>query len=235
MKLCIHGHRPDKLGGWKQPNPVKDDIVTYLRSCLDKAAPEVVILGGDLGVPQWTASICVEKGIPFELVVPSADFSSKWPDISKKIYQDICKKAKNVTVINPTSAFIPSAIYTRNRHMVVMSDSVVVVWDGSSGITSSLREDAISRGKLVDTYKPSGKIAELAVASYKSITSKKAPEKTINEEEQKELAKKVLGLQPKNSVKVDHWNVGEEGIPKEDRPKPTVGDKLSPNRVVEID
>lgn len=235
MILCIHGHRPDKLGGWKQPNPVKNYVVKKIRDHLQEVKPESVILGGDLGVSQWTATICIENNTPFSLVVPSSNFSENWPDHSKKVYQDLCKHATGVVVINQSKEFVPSAIYSRNKYLVSMSDKVSVFYNGSSGITASVKDEAVVRGKLLEVFGLPYELSELAKMSNKASTGKPAQPVIFTKEEVKEKASKVLGLSPKEKEKVDHWTTKSSDIPKEDRPKPSLSDRLAPNRVVEID
>lgn len=70
MIVSFTGHRPDKLGGYKLPNP------TYLKVCRDinwllkELNPEKIISGMALGVDQWAAHIAYKLGTPFVAAIP---------------------------------------------------------------------------------------------------------------------------------------------------------------------
>src|SRR6185369_8185560 len=100
MIVAFTGHRPDKLGGYKLPNP------TYLYVCqeIDKALrelkPEKVISGMALGVDQWAANIAHKLGIPFVAAVPFEGQESAWPQASQKTYRSLIKLATERVVVN---------------------------------------------------------------------------------------------------------------------------------------
>lgn len=70
MKIACTGHRPNKIGGYKIPNPTYDFIVESTKKIFDQLKPEYVIVGGALGFDQWTAEVCIQLGIPFHTYVP---------------------------------------------------------------------------------------------------------------------------------------------------------------------
>lgn len=137
--LIIHGHKPDKLGGWNAPPDICNEIKGHIREYLKKETPDEVLLGLDLGVSQWSAEICKELGIPYTAYIPFTDFSNKWPPPTRAKYLDLTAAAKTVVVVTK-GPYEPGVYYRRNNMMAAMCDKAAFVWDGSDGVTNHLRQ-----------------------------------------------------------------------------------------------
>jgi len=148
MIVAFTGHRPDKLGGYKLPNP------TYLYVCqeIDKALrelkPEKVISGMALGVDQWAANIAHKLGIPFVAAVPFEGQESAWPQASQKTYRSLIKLATERVVVNE-GGYAAWKMQTRNEWMVDRCDQLIAVWDGSPGGTGNCVNYARSKAKEI--------------------------------------------------------------------------------------
>src|SRR5713101_7434394 len=132
--IAFTGHRPNKLSGYKLPNPTYTYVCQQLEKTLLELKPDKAISGMALGVDQWAAHICVKLGIPFIAAVPCDNQDSRWPEASKKTYQLLLKKAAEIVVVSP-GAYTHECMQKRNEWMVHHCDKLIGVWDGSSGGT----------------------------------------------------------------------------------------------------
>ena len=127
MILSVTGHRPDKLGGYRLPNPVYNEVVQKLDQALMILRPEKVITGMALGVDQWVAELCVENGLPFVAAIPFPNFSTPWPQRSQEHYRYLLSKAERVHICDQSPIYSPDLLWLRNRWMVDNSDAVLAV------------------------------------------------------------------------------------------------------------
>ena len=250
MILCVHGSRPDKFGGYAQPNPISQYVADRIRDQLVEKNPSRVLLGADLGVPQWTATICQELGYPYEVIVPFKDFSTKWPPNTRTVFLNICASAANVHVVSPTATYTSGAIYKRNEYMVKLSDEVLLFWDGSPGVTEHVHNAALGRQKKITTVSLPDALRTQASMMYMQLQQKKAagtkhaqpwfqPNPALSEQEvvgkQQALLKGMGFFKTVEAKVVDPWALKEEDAPAEEREPETLGQRLAPKRVVEID
>ncbi len=155
MKLvAFTGHRPDKLGGFKLPNP------TYLQVCKDidrvlkEVKPDKVISGMALGVDQWAANIAVKLNIPFIAAVPFLGQEGKWPNESQKIYKKLMELAGEVVVVSE-GGFAANKMQIRNKWMVDHCDVLIAVYNGDeTGGTANCVKYAKSQEKEIIYIKP---------------------------------------------------------------------------------
>jgi uncharacterized phage-like protein YoqJ len=136
MIIAFSGHRPDKIGGYKLPNPTYIHICTQIESLLKELKPEKVISGMALGVDQWAAFIAHRLGIPFLAAIPFVGQEGKWPEKSQAIYRKLLNLASEQVIVSegPYSA---TKLQTRNEWMTDHCDQLIAVWDGSYGGTSN--------------------------------------------------------------------------------------------------
>ncbi len=145
MIVAFTGHRPDKLGGYKLPNP------TYMRVCkeidklLKELKPEKVITGMALGVDQWAAMIAHKLGIPFLAAIPFEKQETKWPEESQKTWRLLRKLASEEVIVSP-GGYSAEKLQTRNQWMVDHCDKLIAIWNGSSGGT----ENCINYAKSIE-------------------------------------------------------------------------------------
>lgn len=136
MIIAFTGHRPDKLGGYKLPNPTYIHVCRQIDKALKEFQPDECVSGMALGIDQWAANICVRLKIPFIAAIPFAGQEKMWPERSKRIYSVLLSKAASMVTISDGS-YAPSKMQTRNEWMVDRCDKLIAVWDGSAGGTGN--------------------------------------------------------------------------------------------------
>jgi uncharacterized phage-like protein YoqJ len=136
MIVSFTGHRPDKLGGYKLPNPTYIKVCQQIESTLKELQPHTVISGMALGVDQWAAFIAHKLKIPFIAAVPFKNQECKWPIDSQIAYAKLIKVATTVAIISP-GEYSAAKMQTRNEWMVDNCDKLIAVWDGSAGGTGN--------------------------------------------------------------------------------------------------
>ncbi len=134
MKVMITGHRPERLGGYDENNPVAKRIKTELSMQLELLLledPKIEIITGlAQGVDTWFAEIGLEKNIPIYAYIPFTGQESKWPKKSQERYREILAKCKVAKIISQEGS--KNAFLQRNDAMVHDADMAIAVWDGSS-------------------------------------------------------------------------------------------------------
>jgi uncharacterized phage-like protein YoqJ len=150
--VAFTGHRPEKLGGYNEPNPVRDALKAKLREkllLLTIEHPDLLCISGmALGFDQWAAETCVELGIPFTAAVPFHGQHRAWPFSSQQRYSDLLAKAKEVVTVNP-GPYAAWKMMARNEYMIEHADLLVAAWDGSSGGTKNAVDYALKKGRRV--------------------------------------------------------------------------------------
>ena len=136
MIISCTGHRPNKIGGYKLPNPTYIHICQQLDKILRELKPEKCISGMALGVDMWFANICVKLGIPFIAAVPFEGQEKMWPQQSQSIYNKLLSKASERVVVcdGGYSAF---KMQVRNEWMCNKADALIAVWDKTNGGTAN--------------------------------------------------------------------------------------------------
>jgi uncharacterized phage-like protein YoqJ len=151
------GHRPDKLPnketGYKLPNPTYIYVCQQIEKVLKELKPEKTISGMALGSDQWLANISHKLNIPFIAAVPFEGQEMAWPAPSQKIYQQLLKLANEIVVVSPGS-YEPRKMQIRNEWMVNCCDTLIAVWDGSSGGTGNCVRYAQSINKNIIHINP---------------------------------------------------------------------------------
>lgn len=155
MKIAVTGHRPDKLGGYDENNPLAIVVKKHIRKVLSfyKDKELITICGMALGIDQWWAEACIELKIPFIAAVPFKGMESKWPEESQKRFYKILGSAKKVEYVCKPG-YGAWKMQVRNEWMVNQSDLLIAYWNGSEGGTGNCVEYAISIGHNIETYNP---------------------------------------------------------------------------------
>lgn len=153
MIVAFTGHRPNKLGGYKIPNPTYYSVYRHLEKTLKELKPEKAISGMALGVDQWAAMICVNLGIPFIAAVPFPGQECKWPEQSQRIYKLLLKKADDIVMVND-APFAASKLQKRNEWMVDQCDQLIAVYNGTEGGTHNCVKYAEKQGKKIIRIDP---------------------------------------------------------------------------------
>lgn len=153
MIVAFTGHRPNKLGGYKTPNPMSDFISTKIRDTLKTLNPTKVISGMALGTDQWAATIAWLLGIPFVAAVPFEGQETAWPEESQKFYRRLRERASEVVIVS-SGGYSAKAMQVRNEWMVDNCDILIAVWDGTKGGTYNCVKYAESKGKTIVRINP---------------------------------------------------------------------------------
>lgn len=153
MIVAFTGHRPDKLGGYKLPNPTYIHVCQKIEQQLKKISPDKVISGMALGVDSWAAYISYKLNIPFLAAVPFENQDSKWPEQSRKIYKKLLSLASEIVIVSP-GKYSAEKLQIRNEFMVDHCDKLIAVWDGTSGGTANCINYAKKVGKEIIYINP---------------------------------------------------------------------------------
>ena len=153
MIVAFTGHRPNKLGGYKTPNPTYNWVTFRLDEELRLLKPDYAISGMALGVDQWAAQVCVDLKIPFLAAVPFAGQESMWPLQSQRHYHNLLKKAFQTVVVSQ-GGYAAVKMQKRNEYMVDQCGVLIAVWDGSPGGTGNCVKYAQKRFKRIVRIQP---------------------------------------------------------------------------------
>jgi uncharacterized phage-like protein YoqJ len=152
--IAFTGHRPQKIGGFKLPNPTYIHICQQIDKVLRELKPNKVISGGALGIDQWSAVIAHKLGIPYLLAIPFEGQECKWPETSQKTYRLIRKLASEEVIVSP-GGYSVQKMMTRNEWMVDHCDKLIAVYDGdTTGGTFNCVQYAKSIGKEIILIDP---------------------------------------------------------------------------------
>lgn len=134
--IAFTGHRPEKIGGFKLPNPTYIKICRAIDAKLKELKPEKVISGMALGVDQIAAFIAYQLDIPFIAAIPFKGQESKWPLVSQQTYHKLLKLAVGQVIVSE-GGYSPEKMQIRNEWMVNHSDQLIAIWDGTAGGTAN--------------------------------------------------------------------------------------------------
>lgn len=134
MIMAGTGHRPNKLGGYGLH--ITNRLIAVASEALQTYKPDKVISGMALGWDQALASAAVLNKIPFIAAVPFIGQERMWPPSSQVIFKELCGKAEQVVIVSP-GEYSAAKMQTRNEWMVHHCDTVLALWDGTSGGTAN--------------------------------------------------------------------------------------------------
>lgn len=153
VKVAATGHRPPKIGGYDEWNPIRMHIrkimVKDLLELKAKFALEgrmlVGISGMALGIDQDFARACCTAEVPFDAYIPFEGQHLAWPNASQKTYKNLLEKARFIVntefrLPDPVEHNYEGVCYLmdwRNKCMVDDSTKVLAFYDGSDGGTGN--------------------------------------------------------------------------------------------------
>lgn len=151
MIVSVTGHRPDKLGGYANPEAemkLYDIAIDWLYA----NKPEKVITGMALGWDQIIARAATVCDIPFTAAIPFKGQETMWPVASQKYYNKLLGYASEIIIVSP-GAYTSRKMHIRNEWMVDNSDMVLAMWNGSPGGTGSCIKYAQKQSKpIINLY-----------------------------------------------------------------------------------
>lgn len=136
MIVAFTGHRPNKLGGYKVPNPTYRWVYWRIEEELEFLKPSHAISGMAQGVDLWAAKICYDLKIPFTAAVPFVGQEKVWPYQARKRWEFLLGRAAKVEIISK-GGYAPEKMQRRNEWMVDHCDKLIAVWDGTAGGTGN--------------------------------------------------------------------------------------------------
>lgn len=136
MILALTGARPNKLGGYKIPNPVFNKLCKTTEKFFLDHKPEKIISGVALGFDSYGAKIAIKLGIPFIAAVPFTGQEKMWPKESQEDYHNLLKKAAEIVIVSE-GGYSVEKMQIRNQWMVDNSDRLLGAWDGTPGGTKN--------------------------------------------------------------------------------------------------
>ena len=153
MKICVTGHRPNKLYGYNLQDPRWQLLKNEFKNLLKDNNCSEAITGMALGVDTVFALAVLElknEGYDIKLhcAIPCKNHSCKWLKKSIEQYNDILSKADTVTLVT-AEEYKPWLMQKRNEYMVDLADKVIAVWDGSNGGTANCVKYANAQGKNI--------------------------------------------------------------------------------------
>lgn len=141
MRICVTGHRPNKLYGYDIYNEQWTELKGNFKRLLIENNCDEAITGIALGVDTVFALAVLELkregyNIRLHCVIPCRNHSCKWIKESIDLYNDILSKADTVKLVSDEE-YKPYLMQKRNEYMVDLADKVIAVWDGSKSGTAN--------------------------------------------------------------------------------------------------
>lgn len=153
MIVGFTGSRPQKIGGFKTPNPTYNYICSELEKALLELKPDKAISGMALGFDSIAAETCIKLGITFIAACPFKDQDAIWPAASRKKYLELLAQAERVECISP-GGYAAYKMQVRNEWLVERSDVLIVCFDGSAGGTKNCFDYAVKQNKSIIKINP---------------------------------------------------------------------------------
>src|SRR3954465_10764624 len=135
MILGVSGHRPDKVGGYRD-NPLRQQCIKAGRDIIELLKPERIITGMALGWDQWMAQLALDLGIKYTAAVPFEGQEKLWPVESQRYYVELLSQADEMHIVSP-GGYAAWKMEVRNRWVVDHSDRMLFLLDGSPGGTNN--------------------------------------------------------------------------------------------------
>lgn len=173
MILAVTGHRPDKLGGWKVPNPTQLAVMDLMDQALLELMPDFVITGMSLGVDQWMAELCILNEIPFIAAVPFEGQEKVWPPHSQAKYVQLLSRAHE-TIFVSDPGYASWKLQLRNEWMVNKSDMLLAVFNGSSGGTANCVAYAKKQKRKIRFIDPPSLLGQQIVGNKAALEAAQA-------------------------------------------------------------
>lgn len=151
--MAVSGHRPDKLGSYKLPNPIYNKVCQETQRLFLELKPEKVLTGMAIGYDQYVANICIRLNIPFVAVIPFVGQEKMWPADSQVIYKKLLAKSAEQVVVSE-GGYAAFKMQVRNQYMADNCDEMVICWDGSNGGTKNCYDYAISINRRIYRVNP---------------------------------------------------------------------------------
>jgi len=151
LRICLTGHRPDKLGGYtaqshrRAVDAIKAGIEDLAATLGFTVASFVLNSGGALGGDQAGEEAAIELNIPFVRHVPCLGHSSRWQASQVRQYERLGQHAIQ-TILCDEGPYAAWKMQKRNLAMLRSADVLLALWDGSEGGTGNCVTSAREQG-----------------------------------------------------------------------------------------
>ena len=158
MKICVTGHRPNKMYGYDIYNKQWTELKDKFKKLLLKNKCNEAITGMALGVDTVFALAVLElkeEGYDIKLhcAIPCTNYTWKWIKESVELYDKIIAKADIYKLVSD-EFYKFYLMQKRNEYMVDLADKVIAVWDGSKSGTGNCVRYAEKCGKEIIRITP---------------------------------------------------------------------------------
>lgn len=158
MKICVTGHRPNKLYGYNLSDPHWQSLKEHFKTILKENNCDEAITGMALGVDTVFALAVLELkdegyNIKLHCAIPCKNHSCKWIKESIDQYNYILSKADIVKLVSD-EPYKPWLMQKRNEYMVDLADIVIAVWDGTPSGTANCVRYAQEKNRRIIRINP---------------------------------------------------------------------------------
>lgn len=158
MKICVTGHRPDKLYGYNLNDPRYKKLFKRFKELLIENNCTEAITGMALGADMLFALAVIKLkregyNIKLHCAIPCRNHNENWNQDSKILYNHILKNADIVKLVSDED-YKPYLMQKRNEYMVDNADKVIAVWDGSKSGTYNCVKYAEKQNKEIIVINP---------------------------------------------------------------------------------
>lgn len=161
-KIAATGHRPPKVCGWEEYETIGlERLVALARNSLIRLDAEEVTSGMALGWDIAVSLATINLGIPLIAAIPFKGQEKTWNKKSQHLYHDTLTQSQEVIYVcteeMPPSGWskqkINQMMKARDRWMVDWSTTVLALYNGTSGGTSSTVDYAeLQRKPIVNVW-----------------------------------------------------------------------------------
>lgn len=158
MKICVTGHRPNKMYGYNIYNEQWTTLKENFKKLLIENNCDEAITGMALGVDTVFALAVLDLkdegyNIKLHCAIPCKNHSCKWNKESVDQYNYILSKADIVKLVSD-EPYKPWLMQKRNEYMVDISDMMIAVWDGTPSGTANCVRYAWEKNKRIIRINP---------------------------------------------------------------------------------
>lgn len=154
------GHRPSQLGSYNpvELKPLLWELHRVIVEHIEQKDVTTFISGMALGIDQFSSRIILKlkekyPHIKHIAAVPCKNQFNKWPQQSKREWQDIIDKSDEVVYVSEEE-YTSYCMEARNRYMVDRADYIIAVWDGNKGGTGNCVSYARKKEKPLTVINP---------------------------------------------------------------------------------
>lgn len=137
--LMVTGHRPNRLGGYRFPNPIEQWVRANVRAVIEgyrrRYGERLVVISG---MAQGADTIFLEEalglGIKAYAAIPFEGQEGNWPASAQERHRRLLNQCAEVFYVCEPG-YAAWKMFERNHFLVERANFAIAVWDGSEGGT----------------------------------------------------------------------------------------------------